>query len=130
MSVSQQAKMKGYHKHVWYNSRAITKILALSNVIRQYRVTYDSDDKIFIVHRQASGVPNMEFRMHEVDCITTIHSMRTLPSSTPSQATRRVSHKGRSRALKTLRHSMRRSAIRPGRISGESFVATKSRTAL
>jgi hypothetical protein len=31
--------MLGYHMHMWYNKKAITNILALSNVIKQYWVT-------------------------------------------------------------------------------------------
>jgi Reverse transcriptase (RNA-dependent DNA polymerase) len=65
MTVTHKAKMAGYHSDVWYNKKAITNILALSNVIKQYRVTYDSDDRMFVVHRKAAGKPNMEFRMHE-----------------------------------------------------------------
>jgi len=64
MTVTHKAKMAGYHTHVWYNKKAITNILALSNVIKQYRVTYDSDDQMFVVHREPEK-PNMEFRMHE-----------------------------------------------------------------
>jgi hypothetical protein len=29
------------------------------------RVTYDSDDMMFVVHRESESKPNMEFRMHE-----------------------------------------------------------------
>jgi hypothetical protein len=65
MEVKHQADMKGYHKLVWYNEKAITNNLALSNAIKQYRVTYDSNDKMFIVHRQSHGLPNMEFRRHQ-----------------------------------------------------------------
>jgi hypothetical protein len=50
MTVNHQAKMKGYHMHVWYSEKAITNILALSNVIKQYCITYDSNDKMFVVH--------------------------------------------------------------------------------
>jgi hypothetical protein len=57
--------VKGYHKKVWYSKKAITNIVALSSVIKQYRVTYDSDDLKFVVHRESAGKPNMEFRMHE-----------------------------------------------------------------
>jgi uncharacterized protein YodC (DUF2158 family) len=46
MMVTHKAKVAGYHTHVWYNTKAITNILALSNVIKQYRVTYNSDDQI------------------------------------------------------------------------------------
>ena len=65
MTVTHKAQMAGYHAHVWYSKKAITNILALSNVIKQYRVTYDSDDQMFVVHRESDGMPNMEFRMHE-----------------------------------------------------------------
>ena len=65
MTVTHKAKMAGYHAHVWYDKRAITNILALRNVIKQYRVTYDSDDQMFVVHRESESKPNMEFRMHE-----------------------------------------------------------------
>jgi hypothetical protein len=64
MNVRQQAKIKGYERKVWYSTEAITNILSLSNVIKQYRVTYDSHEQMFIVHRQSHGIPNMEFRMH------------------------------------------------------------------
>ena len=37
----------------------------MSNVIQQYQVTYDSEDRMFIVHREAKGKPNIEFRMHK-----------------------------------------------------------------
>lgn len=41
--VNHKASLPGYHKPVWYNKNAITNILALHNVKRQYRVTYDSN---------------------------------------------------------------------------------------
>ena len=51
MVVTHKAKVAGYHTHMWYNNKkAITNILALSNVIKQYRVTYDSDNQMFVVH--------------------------------------------------------------------------------
>jgi hypothetical protein len=31
----QKGKVAGYHMHVWYNKRAITNIVALSNAIKQ-----------------------------------------------------------------------------------------------
>jgi hypothetical protein len=65
MEVKKQAIMRGYHAHVWYNIKAITNILSLSNVIKQYLVTYDSNDQIFVVHREPEGKPDMEFRMHK-----------------------------------------------------------------
>jgi hypothetical protein len=35
MEVKKQAIMPGYHAHVWYNKKAITNILSLSNAIKQ-----------------------------------------------------------------------------------------------
>ncbi len=57
--------MPGYHMHLWYNKKAITNILSLSNVIKQYRVIYDSSDQMFVVHRDPEGKPDMEFWMHK-----------------------------------------------------------------
>jgi hypothetical protein len=39
--------------------------IALNNLIQQYRVTCDSDDNMFVVHRESQGKPNMEFYMHK-----------------------------------------------------------------
>jgi hypothetical protein len=65
MVVTRKATMPGYNKDVWFSTRAITNIIALSSLIQQYRVTYESDDKMFVVHRESQGKPNMEFRMHK-----------------------------------------------------------------
>jgi hypothetical protein len=62
----KQAIMPVYHTQVWYNKKAITNILSLSNMIKQYRVTYDSNDQMFVVHRHSEGKPGMEFWMHEM----------------------------------------------------------------
>jgi hypothetical protein len=64
MLVSQKASIPGYTKRVWFSSRAITNIVALSNLIQQYRVNYDSNELMFVVHREPQK-PNMEFKMHE-----------------------------------------------------------------
>jgi hypothetical protein len=57
--------MEGYNKTVWFSTRAITNIIALRNLIDQYRVTYDSDDLMFIVHPETESKPKMEFKMHK-----------------------------------------------------------------
>jgi hypothetical protein len=57
MVVTRKATMPGYNKDVWFST--------LSNLIQQYRVTYYSDNKMFVVHRESQGKPNMEFRMHK-----------------------------------------------------------------
>jgi hypothetical protein len=65
MVVTRKARMMGYNKTVWFSTRTITNIIALRNLIDQYRVTYDSDDLMFVVHRESESKKNMEFRMHE-----------------------------------------------------------------
>jgi hypothetical protein len=65
MVVSRRATMTGYNKSVWFSTRAITNIIALRNLIDQYRITYDSDNLIFVVHRESENKPNMEYQMHE-----------------------------------------------------------------
>jgi hypothetical protein len=59
MVVTQKSTMPGYNKDFWFSTRAITNITALSNLIQQYCVTYDSDDKMFVVHRESQDKPNM-----------------------------------------------------------------------
>ena len=66
MVVTKKAEMAGYHTDVWFDRNAITNILALSNVIKQYCITYDSDEQMFlVVHRESANKPNMEFLLHE-----------------------------------------------------------------
>jgi hypothetical protein len=65
MVLTKKAEISGYHAHVWYHKNAIANILSLRNMIKQYPVTYDSDYKMFVVHRESVGKPNMEFRMHK-----------------------------------------------------------------
>jgi hypothetical protein len=65
MVVTRKSTMPVYNKIVWFYTRAITNIIALSNLIDQYRVTYDSDDLMFVVQRKSDSKPNMEFRIHE-----------------------------------------------------------------
>jgi hypothetical protein len=57
--------MEGYNKTVWFSTRAITKIIALCNLIDQYRIINDSDDLMFVVHRESESKPNMEFKIHK-----------------------------------------------------------------
>jgi hypothetical protein len=65
MLVTGKDHIPGYNKDVWFSTRAITNIIALSNLIQQYHVTYDSDDNMFVVHRESQGKPHVEFRMHK-----------------------------------------------------------------
>jgi hypothetical protein len=52
MVVTRKATMEGYTKTVWFSTRAITNIIALRDLIDQYRVTYESDNLMFVVHRE------------------------------------------------------------------------------
>jgi hypothetical protein len=65
MVVTRKATMEGYNKTVWFSTRTIKNIIALRNLIDQYHVTYDSDDLMFVVHRESESKPNMEFKMHK-----------------------------------------------------------------
>ncbi len=64
MLLSKEATIENYDQKVWYSADAITNILSLKNVKNQYRVTYDSDNKCFIVHQKQFGLPNMIFKQH------------------------------------------------------------------
>jgi hypothetical protein len=65
MVVTRKATMPGYNKGVWFSTRAITNIISLRNLIHQYRVKYDSDYNMCVVHWESRGKQNMEFRMHK-----------------------------------------------------------------
>ena len=65
--VKRKATLKGYHSRVWFEKWAITNILSLANVDKQYRVTYDSgDSKGLVVHRVTAGLPDMHFKLTRV----------------------------------------------------------------
>ena len=50
----------------WFDENALTNILALCNVTKQYRVTYDSAEELaFTVHRSEFGLPDMKFYQHK-----------------------------------------------------------------
>ena len=57
--------LAGYIKDVWFYNTAVTNIFSLKNLIQQYRVTYESLDQIFIVHRKENNEPNINFRMND-----------------------------------------------------------------
>ena len=65
MRITQQATLKGFEGPVWHSPNAIANILALSDVKRKYRVTYDSDESRFVVHREHTGKSDMYFTEHE-----------------------------------------------------------------
>jgi hypothetical protein len=64
MKVNQIADIGKDQPPVWFSNKAITNILSLKEVIKRYRVLYDSADEAFFVYREKFGLPNMIFRMH------------------------------------------------------------------
>ena len=62
--VHQKAKIPGYKTDIWYDRKAITNILSLGNMSKQYRLTYDSKDKTFIIHCHKAKLPIMVFCEH------------------------------------------------------------------
>jgi len=65
LRITEKCKIPGYRYPVWYSKKAITNIICLKNLIKCYRVTYDSEvDTTFVVHRSASGLPDLLFEMH------------------------------------------------------------------
>jgi len=65
LCISKERKVPGYNFWVWFTKQAMNNILCLKNLIRLYRVMYDSERRTaFIVHREEFGLPNMVFDMH------------------------------------------------------------------
>ena len=65
LTIKYKSRMPGYNYDTWYSKYSISNIISLKNMIRQYRVTYDSNDETFIVHLEAYALPDIEFRMHK-----------------------------------------------------------------
>jgi hypothetical protein len=58
------ADVADYDEPVWFSKKAITNIFTLKNMKKQYRVTYDSSEETFLVHRESAGHPNLLFKEH------------------------------------------------------------------
>lgn len=65
MHARKKCSIKDYWNEPWFSKRAIANIISLKNLIKQYRVTYDSWYLEFVVHRQCVGKEDMIFKMHE-----------------------------------------------------------------
>jgi hypothetical protein len=62
---SEKCKLPVYKFWVWFSKKTITNIICLKNLIKIYRVTYDSEvDTTFVVHRTKFGLPDLVFEMH------------------------------------------------------------------
>ena len=62
LPISEIADVKGFKQSVWFSKKAITNILSLLEVKKEYPVSYDRDN--FIVHRASHGYPDMVFKPH------------------------------------------------------------------
>ena len=65
ISINYKAKIPGYNNRLWFSRRNITNIIALKNLTERYIVTYERNYQMLIVHREGTGLPNMEFLMHD-----------------------------------------------------------------
>ena len=63
--ISEKYKMPRYKLWVRLSKKAITNFICLKNLIKIYRVTYDSEvDTTFVVHCTQFGLPDLFFEMH------------------------------------------------------------------
>ena len=47
--VNHRSNIPGYDQTTWFDNKAITNIVSLKNIIKQYRVTYVSNDETFFM---------------------------------------------------------------------------------
>jgi hypothetical protein len=65
LKIMEQCKIPGYKYWVWFSENAITNIICLKNLLKIYRVTYDSKvNATFVVHCSMFGLPDFLFEMH------------------------------------------------------------------
>jgi hypothetical protein len=65
LRISEKCKLPGCKFWVWFSKKAITNIICLKNLIKIYRVTYDSEvGTAFVVHCTQFGLPDLFFEMH------------------------------------------------------------------
>jgi hypothetical protein len=66
LKITKKGKLPGHKFWVWFSKQAITNIICLKNLIKIYRVIYDSKvETTFNVHCQQFGLPDMFFKMHQ-----------------------------------------------------------------
>jgi hypothetical protein len=72
LRITKKAAIKGLYPEdgppapTWFDERCITNLLSFKDIIKKYRITYDSDlDTSFTVHRTLHGLVDLHFRMHE-----------------------------------------------------------------
>jgi hypothetical protein len=60
LKITKKCKIPGYKYLVWFSKKAITNIICLKNLIKCYRITYDSKlDTTFVVHCSAFGLTDL-----------------------------------------------------------------------
>ena len=65
LKITKKCEIPGYKFKLWFSEKAITNIICLKNLIKCYRVTYDSKvETLFVVHCSAHGLPDLLFEMH------------------------------------------------------------------
>jgi hypothetical protein len=62
LPISDIANFEGFKQPVWFSKKAITNILSLLEVKKEYPVSYDGDN--FVVHCASHGYPDMVFKPH------------------------------------------------------------------
>jgi hypothetical protein len=62
--ISHIADVADYYEPVWFSKQAIANIFSLKTMKKQYKVTYDSVEESFVVHREVVGLPNLSFKEH------------------------------------------------------------------
>ena len=63
-AVTHKATGPRYKQYFWFRKYYLTIIMAIKQLIKQYQVTYNIIDQIFVVYREDQEKPNMEFKMH------------------------------------------------------------------
>ncbi len=65
LKITEKCKIPGYKYLVCYSKKAITNIICLKNLIKCYRVMYDSEvDTTFVVYHSVFGLLDLLFEMH------------------------------------------------------------------
>ena len=63
--VTHKEIVPGYKKNVWLIKDVKNNTIALKNLIKKYRVTYNRINQIFVAHREDQRKLKIEFNVHE-----------------------------------------------------------------
>ena len=59
IAVTHKSKVPGYKQDLWFIKDSTTNVFSTKNLIRQYRVTYNSILKTFVVQREDQEKSNI-----------------------------------------------------------------------